>query len=410
MKKILHINCTDCGSTGKIIIEISKVLKNNGWDSILCAAKLTNSVDDFGVLEKFSTTSRLEAAIFNRLSRITGLRYAVSPFATKKICDIIHNEKPDVIHLHAVVVFMANIYKILKFANKENIPVVITNHAEFYYTGTCAHANECMQWVDGCKKCDRLYETSNSLFIDRTPKAWRLMKKSLQSLKRLNVVSVSPWVYNRSKKSGIMYGIQQSVVKNGIDINVFKPIQSKRVHDRIKNNSCPIVFFPTAMFTDKANDPKGGHFIIELARKTENEFLFVVAGRNNVSVDNLPSNLLLLGEISDQTLLAEYYSKADLSVIVSKRETFSMCLAESLCCGTPVVGFFAGGPESIALEKYCNFVQFGDLKKLLEIIRLNIGLKNSVGSDYIGKEASKIYSSEVMANEYLKIYEDIIKK
>jgi glycosyltransferase involved in cell wall biosynthesis len=37
-----------------------------------------------------------------------------------------------------------------------------------------------------------------------------------------------------------------------------------------------------------------------------------------------------------------------------------MIVAESLCCGTPVVGFKAGGPESIAIDDYCVFVQFLD--------------------------------------------------
>ncbi len=34
-----------------------------------------------------------------------------------------------------------------------------------------------------------------------------------------------------------------------------------------------------------------------------------------------------------------------------------MVTAESLCCGTPVVGFTAGGPESIAIDAFSNFVE-----------------------------------------------------
>ena len=41
--------------------------------------------------------------------------------------------------------------------------------------------------------------------------------------------------------------------------------------------------------------------------------------------------------------LAEYYSLVDVTVITSFHETFSMVVAESLSCGTPIVGFKAGG-------------------------------------------------------------------
>lgn len=45
-----------------------------------------------------------------------------------------------------------------------------------------------------------------------------------------------------------------------------------------------------------------------------------------------------------------------------------MVTAESLCCGTPVVGFLAGGPESIAIEKFSAFVEYGDLNAIKESI------------------------------------------
>ena len=38
-----------------------------------------------------------------------------------------------------------------------------------------------------------------------------------------------------------------------------------------------------------------------------------------------------------------------------------MVTAESLCCGTPVVGFKAGAPEQIAIKEFSEFVEYGDL-------------------------------------------------
>ena len=54
-------------------------------------------------------------------------------------------------------------------------------------------------------------------------------------------------------------------------------------------------------------------------------------------------------QVEDQSELAAFYSLADVTLLTSEKETFSMVCAESLCCGTPVVGFQAGAPEGISL-------------------------------------------------------------
>ena len=47
-----------------------------------------------------------------------------------------------------------------------------------------------------------------------------------------------------------------------------------------------------------------------------------------------------------------------------------MFVAESLCCGTPVVGFKAGAPEQIAIKDYSNFVPWGDIGALTTELEL----------------------------------------
>ena len=54
----------------------------------------------------------------------------------------------------------------------------------------------------------------------------------------------------------------------------------------------------------------------------------------------------------------------------SQCESFSMPVLESLCCGTPVYGFKAGGPESVCPEEMKNnFVDNGDINALFEVIK-----------------------------------------
>ena len=108
----------------------------------------------------------------------------------------------------------------------------------------------------------------------------------------------------------------------------------------------------------------------------------------------------------DQIELAEYYSLADATLLTSKRETFSMVTAETLCCGTPMVAFKAGGPESIALKEGTLFCDYGDIdtlyKNVVEVLSENVKLEFDVHS------ARNLYSKTTMKEAYKKVYEDLI--
>ena len=96
---------------------------------------------------------------------------------------------------------------------------------------------------------------------------------------------------------------------------------------------------------------------------------------------------------------------ADATLLTSERETFSMVTAESLCCGTPVAGFEAGGPESIALPEFSRFVPYGDTDALGEAL---LGIM-SQGTDRnrLAKEAKELYSGRRMAEEYINLYKEM---
>lgn len=83
----------------------------------------------------------------------------------------------------------------------------------------------------------------------------------------------------------------------------------------------------------------------------------------------MPNNVLPVGEILNQRLLARYYSLADVFVLFSMRETYSMTCAEALCCGTPVVGFKCGAPETVFGEPEAKFVEYGDIAGVFKFVR-----------------------------------------
>ena len=81
-----------------------------------------------------------------------------------------------------------------------------------------------------------------------------------------------------------------------------------------------------------------------------------------------------------------------------------MICAESLCCGTPVVGFKAGAPEQISIPEFSCFVQFGDVPALLYNTRGMI--EKGLDKEKIANIAAEIYSKEKMVSDYIGVYND----
>ena len=112
-------------------------------------------------------------------------------------------------------------------------------------------------------------------------------------------------------------------------------------------------------------------------------------------------NYIVLPKTADQTLLAKYYSLADVFTICSKRENFPTTCVEAQCCGTPVVGFDSGGTKETSVESQENFVRYGDIDGLAE----KVNSKFCKDSKEIAEKAQKEYSKEAMTKRYMETYD-----
>ena len=144
-------------------------------------------------------------------------------------------------------------------------------------------------------------------------------------------------------------------------------------------------------------DVKGGYYLPLIARKLPNYKFIVVASRHSDSLPGMPKNIHLWGRAKTQEELSQLYSEADVTLLLSKRETFSMVTAESLCCGTPVVGFKAGGPESIAPPDKCIFVANADINGIANALSTMSSYKVDVGDMY-----DKTYMTNLFLHNYSK--------
>lgn len=273
------------------------------------------------------------------------------------------------------------------------------------YTGSCGYAFECERWKTGCGECPELRYATKSLFFDRTAEAWNKMKNAFEGFNRLRVISVSSWLEHRAKESPILEDKQFAVIENGLDTrNTFYPRGFESIRRKHGLSDQKIILHTTASFTSEI---KGGKFVVELAKRMMRDNVkIIVVGYDGANEMDLPNNMILIRHTDDQQQLAQYYSMADLTVLTSRRETFSMPCAESLACGTPVVGFKAGGPETISLKEYSEFVDYGDMDALEQAVRKWLIKKEELSSE-LADIAIRHYSKERMFKEYLSVYHEM---
>lgn len=405
--KILQVNCVyQNGSTGKITYDIHKELQKRGIESIVCYGR-GERVNESHV---YKTCSELYSKCNHAWSMITGLMYGGCHLSTRKLISVIKKERPDVVHLQCLNGYFVNLYGLISWLKNADIKTVLTLHAEFMYTANCGHAFACDKWKTGCGHCPRYKQETKSIFFDRTAHSWKKMKAAFDGFDHVVVVSVSPWLMQRAKLSPILADKEHQVVLNGLDTETVFYAYGKDSNQHVKKElhiplKQKVIFHVTPNFNNDSNHIKGGYYVIELAKRMP-KVKFVVAGNAKEGVC-VPDNMLLLGNVVNQKRLAQLYSMADITVLTSKKETFSMVVAESLSCGTPVIGFEAGGPEQIALKEYSAFVPFGNVNALESAVKNMLQSVELYHPADISEKAG-IYAKSEMVQNYIRIYKHLM--
>lgn len=398
--RILLINSVyKVGSTGKIVDGIATSLRECGHEAFTCYGIGDTYYDDYS--QKICSVIEHKFNAF--LMRIRGIPYGGLFFSNWRFQKVIKQFRPDVVHVHCINASMINVYSLLKYLAKNHIKTVMTLHAEIFYTAGCEHAFDCEKFKTFCYNCRLHRQKAVFGLFDRSKTAWLKMYDSFRSFQQEDIIltAVSPWLAKRAQQSTILKNYKILYVPNGVDTNVFHFNDNVGLIDKGKYEK--IVLFVAPRFSLEANDVKGGRFLPRIAEMLPNYIFVVVVSRFAKQLDEMPPNVYLWGSAKNQEELAQLYSEADVTLLLSRRETFSMVTAESLCCGTPVVGFKAGGPESIAIKDYCSFVENGDIKHLVD--KLN-GLQKS-NKQEISQRATVFYAEKYMTERYLKIFTNL---
>lgn len=391
--KILLINSVcGVGSTGKICVDLAKLIVSQGDDCVIAYGR--------GEAKGYDKTYKISSSFGNKLhylkSRLFDKHGLGSAFATRKFIKFIQDYNPDVIHLHNIHGYYLN-YKILfNFLKTYEGKVIWTMHDMWPVTGHCACTLECEKWKTKCYKCSLKKEYPKTIF-SRATKNYFLKQSYFNGVKNLTIVTVSEWLKGELKKS-FLSKYEIKVLNNGIDLSLFKPTESDfKVKNDLENKKILLAV------ADKWVERKGFNDFIELSKLLDDDTKLVMVGLTEEQKNNLPANILGITRTDNQQQLVEIYTAADLFINLTYSDNFPTVNLESLACGTPVLTYRTGGSPEMLTDKTGFIVDQGNIDAVVKIVK-NFTKTQEIKIESINQ--AKKYDKQVRFEEYIKLYKE----
>lgn len=396
---VLQINAVgQTSSTGRNCKEISDYINQN-TEYQCYTAFATGKVDE----RSYMIGNKIERKIHAFMSRVTGKQAYFSKIGTRKLIKYIQTICPDIVVLGNLHGNYINFPMIMKYLNKENIPVVAVLHDCWFYTGKCCHytVDKCYRWKQQCGNCPSLKKYNKSWFFDKTKNMLNDKKKYFNGNSRLGVVGVSDWITQEAKTSPVFKHAKEITrIYNWIDMNIFYPRRTDTLKERLMLSDKQIILCVASAWDRN----KGLDTIIYLSQRLEEHQRLIIIGDINEEVD-LKKRVMHLPTTSSMDMLAEYYSLADVFIQPSLEETFGKVSAEALACGTPVVCFDStANPELVGAD--CGkLVKGGDNEELYMAINQVLKKGKEFYSNNCINFARSNFEKETNIKQYISLFE-----
>jgi glycosyltransferase involved in cell wall biosynthesis/GT2 family glycosyltransferase len=250
-------------------------------------------------------------------------------------------------------------------------PTVQVLHDLWPLTGRCAYPGDCTKYRTGCDSACPTAREYPPLEPSRISSAWETKYAALATGEKAPILAgVSAWTERLARERFTNEPNAPRIIglRYGLPTDIFRPRDRaicRELLDLPRDRF--IILFSSSMLSDQR---KGlAHLLEALKQLRLPNLLMVCVGRLDLAPQENPA-FRSLGYVSDPTTLAMIYSAADLFVGPSLIETFGQVFIEAAACGTPSVGYPAGGvSESIADGVSGRLAQRVDPRALAEAIK-----------------------------------------
>jgi glycosyltransferase involved in cell wall biosynthesis len=311
-------------------------------------------------------------------------------------------QRSDIIHLHNLHGGFFS-YALLPILTKGK-HVVWTLHDEHAMTGHCGFTLGCERWLTGCGSCPDL-SIYPAVKADRTKEMLQL-KADLFRRSGVHLVCPSHWLADRVRRSRLS-GLQISVIPNGIDTNVFRPMDKRALRSELGLPSDAfILLYAADLGTD--NPFKGGDIIREVCDRLpemQNTLMITVGDRTS------PRNQCHrpLPPIADELEMARLFAAADLMVYPTRADNMPLVVLEAMATGLPVIASELGGIPEVITDGL-NGLLVGDHHNAEAFLQKVKAFKNMEAIAQLQIQAAAVekvgrdHTVDLMADRYRDLY------
>lgn len=397
---IIEINSVNRASTGSIMKAVADYARSRGHSVMVCYPDQRDNRKAY---------REGDYLIGNRYLRNIGVficryfRYFKYAHAITTACFIrrLKTFKPDVIHIHNLHPSYLNLYMLFKYANKNNVKVVITQHDCWLYTGHCPHYTDlgCNKWKSGCESC-KVYMQYPISKWDDSSYMFEQKKRLLLSLKDLTLVPVSQWLGNEDKKS-FLKDSKICTISNGINLSIFKPTVDDTY---LKKCGIGEEFLIMGCATDWGYR-KGLYDYLKFSTMLhQNEKIILVGMPEGMLIDK-PDNVIIVNRTENPFQLAALYTRANVLLSLSKEETFGLTIVEAMACGTPAVVYNNTAQPELINGRNGIVVPNGDINAVRQGVDEIKKWIHDVAGDCV--DFAKRYDQNAVYDKYVNLMENM---
>lgn len=277
------------------------------------------------------------------------LDWSLTPVScsAEKVENIINSLTPDLLVIGNIHNFQYPLDILEKLSSQ--YPTIFVMHDQWLFTGRCGYTGGCKNYATLCDLECPTWEQYPRLAPSKIADAFRRKQALLQKSDRFLVLSDSKWLTNWSRYAYLKHATSESSLQfdskfqhlyYGLDLDVFQP--------QDKNISRQQLGFPEDKFIiltgsqSLEDERKGFKYLLKALEIANLPDAIVLCFGHDFQLETR-LNIKSIGYVENFSLLARYYSAADLFISPAIEEAFGQTFIEAAACGTPAVGYGVGG-------------------------------------------------------------------